>query len=364
MRVAIDSGPLFGGHSVRGIGFYTKNLIDALGKKVEAVDFRKADLTKYDLIHYPSFHPFLITLPFKKPTKMVVTIHDVTPLIYPKHYPPGIRGGLRFLIQKFLLRRVGVVITDTEASKKDIVRFLRIPARKIFPVHLAPAKRVEAKTDQKTLKQVRKKYHLPKKYVLYVGDVNYNKNLHGLIYACKLAKLPLVICGKQALEIEEEGMGLDKILGPRDWIRFVLGRPHPEHAHYAKMAKHFREKKKEIFCLGFVPDEDIAAVYKLATVYCQPSFYEGFGLPVLEAMVYGTPVVAGRTQALVEVAGDAALFVDPRDSGEMAKKIAQVVKSPKIRDELVKKGKEKVKTYSWGKTAEQTLKVYHKVLSK
>jgi glycosyltransferase involved in cell wall biosynthesis len=364
MRVAIDSGPLFGGHSVRGIGFYTKNLIDALGKKVEAVDFKETDLTKYDLVHYPSFHPFLITLPFKKPTKMVVTVHDVTPLIYPKHYPPGIRGGLRFLVQKFLLKKVEAVITDTEASKKDIIRFLGIPPDRIFPIHLAPAKRVEARTDQKTLKQVRKKYHLPQKYVLYVGDVNYNKNLHGLIHACRLAKLPLVICGKQALEIEEEGMGLDKILGPRDWIRFVLGRPHPEHAHYAKIAKHFREKKEEIFCLGFVPDEDIAAVYKLATVYCQPSFYEGFGLPVLEAMVYGTPVVAGKTQALVEIAQGAALFVNPKDPREMAKKITRIVKSPEIRSKLVEKSKKKVKEYSWKKTAKQTYDVYHKALSK
>ena len=108
-KVAIDSGPLTSGHKVRGVGVYTRELIKALkkeskGLKIEAVNFKKADLTKYDLVHYPYFNPFFVTLPQKKPTKIVVTIHDLIPLIYPKNYPPGIQGKLKFQIQKYLLK--------------------------------------------------------------------------------------------------------------------------------------------------------------------------------------------------------------------------------------------------------------------
>src|SRR5438874_882402 len=95
-KIAIDSGPLSSGHSVRGVGTYTRELINALGKKVEAVNFRSADLSNYDLVHYPYFGIFSRTLPSKNVTKTVVTIHDLIPLLYPKHYPPGIRGKINF----------------------------------------------------------------------------------------------------------------------------------------------------------------------------------------------------------------------------------------------------------------------------
>ena len=101
MKTAIDSSPLTSGHAVRGVGFYTKNLIEALGEKVDAVDFATADLSKYDIVHYPYFDLFSHTLPIGKPAKTVVTIHDVIPLIYPDHYPPGTRGKLNFFLQKF-----------------------------------------------------------------------------------------------------------------------------------------------------------------------------------------------------------------------------------------------------------------------
>ena len=131
MKVAIDSGPTKSGDAVRGVGAYTKELIRALdneSKKVKnieisAADFGAADLTKYDLVHYPFFNPFFITLPTKKPTKVVVTIHDLIPLVYPKQYAPGIRGKLRFTVQKYLVNKLDGVITVSETSKKDIVRF-------------------------------------------------------------------------------------------------------------------------------------------------------------------------------------------------------------------------------------------------
>ncbi len=331
MKIAIDSGPLTSGHKVRGVGFYTQNLIDNLGDKIEAVDFQNADLSKYDLIHYPYFSLFQNNLHLVKKNKFVVTIHDLIPLIYPKNYPPGIRGKINFWLQKFAVCKADAIITDTETSKKDIVRFLGISPEKIHVVYLAPGKNFRKIADSNFLDKVRAKYNLPKKFVLYVGDVNYNKNIPVLIKACKLADLPLVLVGKQALEIEN------------------LDLNHPELVHLNEVVKDL--KSKNIIRLGFVPDEDIVAVYNLASVYCQPSLYEGFGLPVLQAVACGIPVVASRTQALVEIAGEAATFVEPDSPNQFV----EAFENLKSVGQLPRK-------YSWDKTADETYSIYKQVL--
>lgn len=368
MKVAIDSGPLTSGHRVRGVGAYTRELIHALEQKskrmkwlrIKAVDFAKADLSKFDLVHYPYFNPHLITLPFSKPTKIVVTIHDLIPLIYPKNYPPGLRGNLRFFIQKYLAKKVDRVITVSETSKKDIVRFLGIPAEKINVIYEAPRKVFRELEIGNWKLEIAKRYGLPRRFVLYVGDVNYNKNILGLIKACRVAELPLVIVGKQALEMEEQGVGLDILVGPKDWLRFLFNIPHPELAHYKQLLDEIGGGQK-IVRTGFVPDEDLVAIYNLAAVYCQPSFYEGFGLPVLEAMACGTPVVASKKQALVEMVEGAALFADPEDVKGMAGNISKLIKSSQLRAALIRKGKKRASEFSWEKTARETLEVYKKV---
>lgn len=370
MRIAIDNGPLTSGHSIRGIGVHTRELGEELKKlitkelQIEFVDFTKIDLSRYDIVHYPYFHPFFITLPFVKPAgKIVVTIHDLIPLIYPEHYPPGLKGNLRFLIQKFLLKNVDAIITISETSKKDICRFLSVQPDKVHVVYLAPRKifkKLSRGAGSGFAREIKKRYGLPERFVLYVGDVNYNKNIPALIKTCKLAKIPLVICGKQAQEIEEQGRGLDVLTGPSDWIRFLFDLPHPELAHFEEMIGAFRTGH-QIVRLGFVSDRDLVAIYNLASVYCQPSLYEGFGLPVLEAFACGTPVVASKTQALVEVGGDGALYADANDSNDIAKKILEVVNKPDIKNILVKNGTKIVKKFSWDKTAGETLNVYRKV---
>ena len=376
-KIAIDSGPLTSGHKVRGVGVYTRELIKALkkekkrakGLKIEAVDFEKADLTKYDLVHYPYFNPFFVTLPTQKLTsargrlssgqKIVVTIHDLIPLIYPKNYPPGIQGKLKFQIQKHLLKNVDGFITVSETSQKDIIRFLRIDAQKIRVVYEAPCSIFKPITDHRTLNTVKSKYNLPSRFALYVGDVNFNKNIMGLIEACKLANIDLVICGKQAKDIEELGLGLDVLRGPSDWVRFLFNISHPELAHFKGALKEFRTNKK-IIRLGFVPDDELVAIYNLASVYCQPSFYEGFGLPVLEAMASGTAVVCSKTQALVEIAGDSALFADPNNPKEMAKQINKALSNPTA---LKLRGAKRVKEFSWAKTANKTIDYYQQILA-
>lgn len=355
MKVAIDAGPLTSGDKIRGIGAYTRGLIASLkrtkGMEIDAFDFstNAQKLSGYDIVHYPYFRPFFITLPFRKVSRTIVTIHDLIPLIYPKHYPPGIRGKINFLIQRFLIKNVDAIITDSETSKKDIVRFLGVKSERICVVRLAAGNEFRKIKDRKFLNGVKEKYRLPDKFVLYVGDVNYNKNIPGLIRACRIAKMPLVICGKQASEIEDQGGSLETIKGPKDWIRFLLNKPHPELAHYTSILKAF--EGEGVQRLGFVPTADLVGVYNLATLYCQPSFYEGFGIPVLEAIACGTPVVVSRTQALVEIAEGAATFVDPKNPKEMADGFGKLVRSPKLRRE-----------YLWEKVASETADVYQSLM--
>lgn len=370
MKIAIDSYPLTSGDKIRGVGEYTRRLLDALKKikqlknlKIEAVSLAADDISDFDLLHVPYFNPFQLTVPKDVGTRLVITIHDLIPLVYPKHYPPGIRGWVNLQVQKIRLKKVNAIITDSETSKKDIVRFLGVDATKVFSTHLASAKHFRVIKDKTKLEKVKKKYKLPSKFVLYVGDVNYNKNIPGLIEACFLAKTPLVIVGKQAKEIEEQGIDLHSISGPRDWFRFLLNKPHPELAHYAKILRAFKSNK-QIMRLGFVPKDDLVEIYNLATVYCQPSFYEGFGLPVLEAMSCGIPVVAVKTQALVEIVEKGAMFADPKNPEDLSEKIKTVFTNNKIQKELSKKGLKNVSRYSWGKTAKETLSVYSSVIDK
>lgn len=344
MKVALDSGPLTSEHAIRGIGVHTHELIEGMKRlrdeaiKVDGIDFKDADLSKYDVVHYPYFHPFFLTLPWQKPIpKVVVTIHDLIPLIYPKHYPPGIKGKIRFLIQEFLLRNIDAIITISETSKKDICRFLGVQPNKVHVVYLAPRRIFRKIEDGRWKMEIAKHYGLPERFVLYVGDVNYNKNIPTLIKTCKLAKIPLVICGKQAKDIKNQDLN------------------HPELLHLRNV-----DFDKTIR-LGFVPDKDLVAIYNLASVYCQPSFYEGFGLPILESFACETPVVASKTQALVEIGEGGALFASPKDPEDFAKQILKIVNDGELKNQLVSTGNVIVRNFSWEKTAKETLEVYKSV---
>lgn len=372
MKIAIDTGPLGSGDKVRGVGFYTKHLIEALkrlkkekGKEqieIYPVDVSEVDHSNYDIVHYPYFKPYFTEIPNDLYSKVAVTLHDVIPLLYPKHYPPGIKGKLKLMKQRRDLHNVDAIITDTEASKKDIVRFLGVEQEKIFSIHLAPARHFQPLKNRKKLDAVKRKFNLPKNFVLYVGDVNYNKNIPTLVKACKQAKTPLVIAGKQAKEIGTFDLDIANLRGPRDWVRYLFGKPHPETAHYNELLKLFKNNKN-ILRLGFVSDEDLVAVYNLATLYCQPSLAEGFGLPVLEAMACRIPVIASRTQALVEIAEGAAVFFDPEDKNDLADKIRLVTKDASKLSTLIDKSDSLVARYSWNRTAKETAEIYRKTIN-
>ena len=142
IKVAIDSGPTKSEDAIRGIGVHTTTLVKYLRNikdlDIDVVDFSKVELGAYDIAHYQKFNPYFFSVPFSKRTRTVLTIHDLIYLIYPKHYPAGIKGRIRFLMQKLLVKNVDAVVTISETSKKDIVRFLGIPQEKIHVIYLAP----------------------------------------------------------------------------------------------------------------------------------------------------------------------------------------------------------------------------------
>lgn len=366
IKIAIVSGATKKGDSVRGIGAHNSNLFDTLkNNRTQGISLPELglndDLSKFDVVHFTSFRPFFISLPFTKPenTKFVLTIHDLIPLIYPKHYPSGIKGGIKFLINKILIKMyVDRIITISETSKKDICRFLNVSPEIVDVVYIAPKKVMKKLEKGSWEKEIKTKYKLPEKFVLFDHGVNYNKNVSTLIKACKIAKYRLVIIGKHAAELEEQVKNYGKISGPQDLIRSFFKIPHPQNAHFKKLLDELNDS--DVIRPGFVSDEDLNKIFNLASIYVQPSFYEGFGMPPLEAMTVGCPVISSRTQALVEVCGDACIYFDPNNAEELAEKIIELNGNSKLRQELIKKGYEQVKKYSWEKTMEETLDVYAK----
>jgi len=377
MKVAVDVTPLKTAHQFRGIGAYTKRLVEAL-QSLKVADFsveliEKGEIPKdCDIVHYPYFDLFWPTLPLIKKKKTVVTIHDVIPLVFPEQYPPGIKGNLRFQKQKLALKTVNAAICDSKNSKKDIVKYLGFPKDKIFVVYLAAGEEFKKLAFRRNLAkraignsklEIQKRYHLPNQFVLYVGDVNYNKNIRGLVKACEQIKTPLVIVGKQAVEkdIDRTHPENRDLVWLQDYCQSsvvslqssVFSRP---------FRRNLAKRASSVILTGFVPDEDLVIIYSLASVYCQPSFYEGFGLPVLEAMACGTPVVTSKKSSLPEVAGKAAIMVDPNDINDIANGLTVAIEDENLREDLIQRGLEQAKKFSWEKVANETYKVYQKVV--
>lgn len=342
LKVFFDTKPLEDGHAVRGIGSYTRNLIEVL-KAQKSVQLVK-NIARADVIHYSYFDFFFNTLKLvKKPT--VVTIFDTIPLIYPEHYQTGVKGKINFWRQKNKLKNIDAVLTISETSKKDIVRFLDVPPEKIHVVYLAPGREFRKLDIRSAMLEIRKKYNPPEEFILYVGDVNYNKNILGLLYAfSNIKNLPAQAGLKSNLKLILVGEAFKK-------------QNLPETKLITQLIKKLGLEDK-VLMPGFVSEEDLVKIYNLATVYCQPSFYEGFGLPVLEAMACGTPVVSARTQALVEIIGDSGVFIDPNSPSDIARGIKEALDT---RSDLVKRGLVRAKEFSWEKTARRTIEVYKQV---
>lgn len=298
MKIVVDTSLLNSEHKTRGIGRYTRQLVDslrALGTEHKIVLTSKVDLVKHpDIVHYPNFDLFRKSLPWFPPAPVeVITIHDLTPLRMKDFFKPGLRSGLALWIQSILVKRMKAVITDSEHSKSDIIEFLSIPPEKINVIPLGVDKEFKPVTANK-IKSIKNKYSLPEKYLLYVGDVNPNKNLPVLLKVVAGLKMNLVIVSRAfERELLPEIINLRKII-------LDLGINH---------------LVTVLSSIQMDPVDDLAAIYSGAFIYVQPSLYEGFGLPVLEAMACGVSVVSSNASSLPEVAGDAALMVKSTEIG-------------------------------------------------
>ncbi len=343
-------------HRVRGTGVYIENLRKALERQDrqykqsfssnEYIFFtREQNLPgNVNLVHYPYFEPFFLTLPLKKVAPTVVTVHDLIPLVFPEHFPAGIKGFLKWQIQKFSLRGCQAIITDSESSKRDIIKYAGISEDKIHVVYLAPGEEFKKLPIGVWSLELKKKYHLPDTFILCVGDATWNKNLPRLIEAAKQINIPLVMVGKA---LAEEG----------------FDRTNPWNQDLVKIAN-LCQNNQLVLRPGFVPDGDLVGLYNLATVFTMPSLYEGFGLPVLEAMACGCPVVTSRAGSLAEVAGEAGLSVNPEKTEEIAEGLLRGLRlSHEEREKMIAKGLEQAEKFSWDKTAQRILAVYQKVYS-
>jgi glycosyltransferase involved in cell wall biosynthesis len=343
MKIAIDVSPINNANKNRGVGTYTLNLLNELKTNPELYIQEFNNLTEVknaDIIHFPYFDLFKHTLVVHETIPTVVTIHDVVPLIYPKAYPAGVRGKINFYRQRNKLKKIAAIITDSRASKEDIARFLKIEDKKIFPVYLAPNDYFYKISDLKTLEYTRNKYNLPQNFILFIGNVNWNKNLLNLSEASIQAGVDLVLVGKSFEEKDNLG--------------------HAELKSFKEFLNRYSSNPK-IHILGYVESQELVCITNLAMCLLLPSFAEGFGLTILEGQICETPIITSDTSSMPEVAGEGALFVDPHSVESIYKAIKLISDNQEIKQELIIKGLKNVKRFSWQKTAEENIKIYKKI---
>lgn len=344
MKIGFDVSPLSSGHKSRGIGFYTQRLLEGLKKNsqievVEFTDIRK--ISNVDLVHIPYFDLVQRSLPLNLKNNTVVTIHDLIPLVFPQHYRLGVKGRLNLLYQKQALKKVKGIITDSQNSKRDIVRLLRINPGKIFVTYLAASNEFRVVNDTHILKQIKLKYRLPDSFVTYIGNVNWNKNLPNLVEASINAGVDIVLIGKSF----EQKENLD----------------HPELRSYNYFLKNYSQNPK-VHILGFVPTGDLINILNLAKIFLFPSFYEGFGMPIIEAQRCGVPVITSNSSSLPEVAENSAVLVEPDNVSQITNAINNLMDNPQKRKELIKLGFDNAKRFSWTQTVESTIEVYKRLV--
>lgn len=334
-------------HRVRGSGFYAQNLIKALSRYFPENEYVLSSydkIDKTDLVHFLYFEPFFLTLPLNKKFKTVVTVHDLTPLVFPEEFPSGIKGRLRWAVQKKILKRTDMVITDSKCSRKDVIRFTGIKEEKVKSIYLSAGEDFKKIIlSESRVKNLREKYNIPEKFALYVGDATWNKNLPGLVKAAIKTKIPLVMVGNALRERN-------------------FNKENPWNKDLLEIQNLAEENSDKVYLLGFVFSDDLISLYNMAVVFVMPSFYEGFGLPILEAMCCGCPVVTTGKGSLGEIAGNAAFKVDPYDIESLANGIEKVFLDKSLQKKLSKKGLENSRKFSWKKTAEDTMNCYANII--
>jgi glycosyltransferase involved in cell wall biosynthesis len=285
-----------------------------------------------DLLHSPDFIP-----PLDGRWKSVITIHDLSFLHFPETKDAASRRYYNGQIRA-AVRRADAILADSEATRQDVIAMLDVPAEKVTTVWAGIDERF-APAAPHELARVRQAHHLPGAYVLYVGALEPRKNLRGLLsaYASLRAELPdappLVVAWREG-QPDDPIHALPGELGIADRVQWIAD----------------------------MPDADLPALYSGAGVLCLPSLYEGFGFPVLEAMACGAPVVTSNRGSLPEIAGEAAILVNPDDSSDIADGLRRVLTDSALAADLRKFGFVQAARFTWQETARRALAVYRAVL--
>lgn len=284
-----------------------------------------------DIIHSTDF-----VLPASEKRPSVLTIHDVIFLKYPQFYTWRNRNYMKS-VANFSIKRANAVITYSNATKNDLIDRLGVNEDKIIVIPLAVDERfMQAKDDQ--IEEIRRKYKIPQTYILTLSTLEPRKNIRRLFEA--FAKL------KKDKSIEHKLV----IAGQKGWGNKDF---------FSKLVE--LGINDDVIITGFIEEEDLPAIYSGASIFVYPSLYEGFGLPPLEAMACGTPVICSNTSSLPEVVGDAAWQVDPTDTEDIAKAMAKIIEDKSLALDLRTKGLKQAKKFDWKTTAEKTLQVYNQL---
>ena len=369
MRIGFDGTPLLGQRS--GVGYYTGNLLSALMKlqpdweyllysnrplnglepplpHAQKVDQRYFARSRWlwmqtilpGTIHnsQPEICHFTNALaPLWQPAPYVLTIHDASLFVY-GHYHPWARHLTMRLTLPLVARRASAIITVSQHSRQDLIRVLGLDPQKIHVIYEAAADNFRPVEDPASLAHLRRKYELPEKFLLYVGTLEPRKNLLRLLRAVK--------------QIRDEGLPYHLVLaGGMGWMMETF-----------EQEVRALDLQDALHYLGYIPTQDLPGLFSLATVFTFPSLYEGFGLPPLEAMACGTPVLTSDRSSLAEICGDAAYLVDPRSEEAIAAGLGALLRDEDLRQDLRRKGLQRVTGFSWERAARETIALYHQVL--
>jgi glycosyltransferase involved in cell wall biosynthesis len=366
MRVAIDTRKI---HDF-GIGTYIRNLLRQLARIDRDTEYvllcREPDLgiaaqlgpnfrsvrepsPNYSLreqVHVPwvlrrerpdVYHAPHYVLPAAVRCRSVVTIHDCIHLMFPQYLPNRAAYAYARASMWAAARRSDRILTVSEASKRDVLSLFNVKPEKIVVVYNAIDEHFSATPSEEHVARIRERYQLDHKFVLYVGNIKPHKNLVRLIEAFSELRrthddLKLLIIGDEISKLPA-----------------------------LRRAVHRHKLHKYVRFLGYLKDDTLTVLYRLASVFVFPSLYEGFGLPPLEAMASGTPVVTSNVSSLPEVTGDAAVLVDPYDVDSIGNGIRRILDDPQLAEELRIKGLKRAREFSWERSVEKTQRVYREV---
>lgn len=299
----------------------------------------------WTLPHYLREHPVDVyhtqyILPFfvSKRTKLITHIHDISFNFYPQFIKWTDLFFLKILIS-WSIRKADKIIAISEFTKNEIVKYYQTPGEKVEVVYNAVEDNFAKNYASDDLNRVKEKYNLPEKYLLYVGTLQPRKNIPFLIkgFAALKEKMPehkLVLVGqKNAHNYDQK---IDKAI---DGLKL----------------------HGDVIFPGYIEEEDKAAVYKMADIFVFPSLYEGFGIPLLEAMSAGVPLAVSDVPVFREVAGDAAGYFSPETLDEFQKVVYNISINPELREKLINSGKTRIQLFSWAKSAQAILEIYQKL---